>query len=151
MGSGVCGARNSYSTHVKVGNWSEDRAGLMLAAAAPARHAAAEFEVSTTAAAYTAPPAGSGARTAFAPRPLDQLDGALMMSHGTDITNRAPGAGHFVSFAHGTMLGVRPASLMASDGVAAPRPRPGAPAPQAPPPPRTELMREKAKLVRGVG
>lgn len=130
--SGIAGAKNSYCTSVKVGNWVEDNAGARLASSLASRHASARLETTDYRSNFTAPPPGAGAKPASAPQPLDQLDGHLVMAHGTDIVHsRHPGAGHFVSVTQATMRGVKPSALVDS---------------QPPVPTRTELMREKAKM-----
>ena len=62
----------------------------------PSRHSAAAFESTKYSRDYAAPGVG-GPKVAFAPAPIDQLDGHLVMAHGTNIINRDPNAGMYMS------------------------------------------------------
>jgi hypothetical protein len=71
-----------------------------------------------------------------APRPLDGLDGHLVMAHGTDITNRAPSNVHYLTMNQAHFRNLKEKKVL--DGTAE-----GNFA-------RTELMRKKA-LMRAAG
>jgi hypothetical protein len=95
-GAGIAGAKNSFSTSVKVGNWVEDNWGRRHAESIASRHAHAQWESSAYASNFTAP-VGAHFKLASAPAPVDALDGHLVMAHGTNIIEREPEAGHFMS------------------------------------------------------
>lgn len=133
-GGGLAGHRNSYSTAVRCGNWLEDSFGARQAASIPARHAAAAWAVPSHARDFRAP-AGAPVKVAAAPNPLDALDGHLVMAHGTDILERVPETGHYMSIAAGASAGITPQVML---NVHA-HPTTGR---------RTDLMRAKAHLVR---
>jgi hypothetical protein len=67
-----------------------------------------------------------------APRPLDSLDGHLVMAHGTNITSRTPTADHYLTFTQAAFKQMKESQVLdgtVKGGVG-----------------RTDLMRAKAKL-----
>ena len=96
----IAGHKNSFSTQVRCGNWQEDCAGARHASALPARHASAAFESTKYSRDYL-PPGVGGPKVAFAPAPIDQLDGHLVMAHGTDIISRGASADMYLSLCVG--------------------------------------------------
>ena len=62
----------------------------------PSRHSAAAFESTKYSRDYTNPGVG-GPKVAFAPKPIDQLDGHLVMAHGTNIIKRDAHADMYLS------------------------------------------------------
>ena len=124
-------AKGSYNTSVRTGNWVEDVWGKRLADR-PFSLRTGESESSSR---FVAPPLG-GFELASAPRPLDSLDGHLVMAHGTRILQREPDAEVYMSMAAGTGRGITASAMTdvqqrhAAVGH------------------RTELINEKARQVR---
>ena len=127
-------AKNSYNTSVRCGNWFEDSWGARHAAGINARHAAAVMEVPSHARDYQAP-GRSDVKVAAAPAPIDAIDGHLVMAHGTNIFERVPETGHYMSLNAGAAAGITPQEML---NVHA-HPTIGR---------RSNLIAEKTKLVR---
>lgn len=92
----IAGHRNSFSTSVKCGNWMEDQCGVRLAHALPSHLNSSKMETTQyhdtfPSRSYAAP------KVAFAPRPIDTLDGHLVMAHGTNIIDRTIKGDHYLS------------------------------------------------------
>ena len=92
----IAGHKNSFCTSVRCGNWLEDNWGQRHATSMPSRHSAAAFESTKYSRDYTNPGVG-GPKVAFAPKPIDQLDGHLVMAHGTNIIKRDAHADMYLS------------------------------------------------------
>ena len=104
----IAGHKNSYCTQVRCGNWLEDNWGQRHASSMPSRHAAAAFASTKYSRDFVDPGVG-GPKVAFAPAPIDQLDGHLVMAHGTNIINRDPNAGMYMSLCVACLPRVTPA------------------------------------------
>jgi hypothetical protein len=100
LGSGLCGHKQSYCTSVRTGNWIEDAAGKRLAASSAQRYAAAPFGTSVAHDTWVNP-GPSDVKVAFAPRPVDTIDGHYVMAHGTNIFDRAPDADMYLTLCVG--------------------------------------------------
>ena len=131
LGAGLCGHKQSFSTSVRCGNWIEDAAGKHLAGQSATRYAAAKMGTSTAHDTWVNP-GPSDVKVAFAPRPVDTIDGHYVMAHGTNIYDRAPNADMYLTLCVGRR---RPRSRWpAGPPAAAARRRPPPLPPRASPP-----------------
>ena len=103
-------AKNSYNTSVRCGNWYEDSWGQRHASNISARHAAATWEVPSHARDYVMKV--GDVKIASAPMPIDAIDGHLVMAHGTNIIERIPETGHYMSLNAGAAAGITPQEML---------------------------------------
>ena len=96
LGSGLCGHKQSFTTSVRCGNWIEDAAGKHLASQSATRYAAAKMGTSVARDTWINP-GPSDVKVAFAPRPVDTIEGHYVMAHGTNIYDRAPNADMYLT------------------------------------------------------
>jgi len=92
----IAGHKNSFSTSVKCGNWAEDQAGVILGQHL-ASHAPSMSNVTQYRSTFTAGRTYDAPKIAYGPRPIDTLDGHLVMAHGTNIIDRTIAGDHYLS------------------------------------------------------
>ena len=103
-------SKNSYNTSVRCGNWYEDSWGQRHASNIVARHASAKWETPSHARDYVYKV--GDVKVASAPMPIDAIDGHLVMAHGTNIIERHPESGHYMSVNAGAAAGITPQEML---------------------------------------
>lgn len=121
--------KNSYVVGVRNGNWNEDMRGMALGTAL--LHANPTMETTEYRTQYFN--RGEADSMGPAPRGLDQLDGHLVMAHGTNIINRKMTPSHYLTLNQAHFNNIKEKSVL--DGTV--NSQAGA---------RTELIRKKAML-----
>ena len=121
--------KNSYVVGVRNGNWNEDYRGMQLGKAL----LTANPKMETTEYRTQYFNRGPGDSIGPAPRGLDQLDGHLVMAHGTNIIDRKPAPVHYLTLNQAHFNNIKEKDVL--DGTVTGQA--GA---------RTELIRKKALL-----